>query len=64
MDMPAEVTELNDTDLVKAFDEAKDDLGRAAASSPNSDWHQACFAATYLYASEMSKRGLKYQTVN
>jgi len=55
---------LSDDELQSAFDEAKQDLAKATDSEPNSEWHQACFAATYLYAVEMSKRGLKSETVH
>lgn len=53
-----------DDDLIAAFDEAKLELAKASEAEPNSDWHQACFAAAYLMAIEMNKRGLINQTVH
>jgi hypothetical protein len=49
---------LSNDELRAAFDEAKLDLTNASETEPNSEWHQACFAAVYVFAAEMSKRGL------
>jgi hypothetical protein len=55
---------LSDAELVSALKIAKEDLAKAAATQRNSEWHESCFAAVYLFADEMGKRGLKAETVH
>jgi hypothetical protein len=58
LDVQAYLTSLSDTDLVDNHRQAFSDLAEAARTQRNSEWHQACFAATIVYAEEMVKRGL------
>lgn len=53
------LADLTDKELLAAGQEAVDDLTKAALTQPGSDWHQACFAATVIYAEELSRRGLR-----
>lgn len=56
--------DLSDDELRKATGTARDDLAKAAADQPNSEWHEACFAGALIYATEMQRRGLKIETVH
>lgn len=58
MDLVAEIMEMPDAELRSLIDLAYKDLIDAAALCPNTEWHEACFAATYHLAEEMNRRGL------
>ena len=49
---------LPDADLKAAFQEAVDDCQKAGTEQPNSEWHEACFAACVVFSQEVSRRGL------
>jgi hypothetical protein len=55
---------LSNDALREAAITASDDLAKAAADQPNSEWHEACFAGVLIYAAEMQQRGLKIETVH
>lgn len=59
-----DLTELADTELVAAMNTARDDCAEAANTEPNSEWHEACFAACFLYGQEILRRGLDLRTLN
>lgn len=48
-----------DAQLQDFAKEACMDLEKVASNSPNSEWHDACFAAVILAYQEMNRRGLK-----
>lgn len=50
------VQSLSDEDLRRMLDQAILDLGEASRSQPNSEWHEACFAAVFTLASEETRR--------
>lgn len=50
-----------DDDVLMLAKIAFDDTAIAAREQPNSDWHSECFAALYICAEEMNRRGLKMQ---
>lgn len=50
---------MTDEQVVAAFSEAREDLASAAATQPNSEWHEACFAGLLTFAGELSKRGIR-----
>lgn len=56
-----EIAELSDDQLLVAFNEAREDLAKAAHDEPNSEWHQCCFAATVIYAQELLDREIRPQ---
>ena len=49
---------LNDDELRANAKTASFDLQAAAENDRDSEWHGSCFAATVLYAQEMTKRGI------
>lgn len=50
---------LGDGELRSLLKTAADDLNYAAEHMNKSEWHQLCFAATVVYAQELSRRGLR-----
>jgi len=50
---------LTDDELKSAFKTAEADLADASEQQPNSEWHQCCFAGWFLYAEEMTRRGIR-----
>jgi hypothetical protein len=52
------LSSLSDDELREHIVMAKVDLTVAAEDSPESEWHQACFAGLVMLAQEASKRGL------
>lgn len=61
---PYDPSTYTDQQLIDLFNEAKLDLAKAAEDEPESEWHQACFAAVIMVSQEASKRGLKLTTVH
>jgi len=59
VDVQRQLEQMDDSALLAWLDESVRDLQKAADESPNSEWHEACFAAAYLFASEANRRGLK-----
>ena len=57
MDAQEYVENLSDADLEREYQEANDALAKAAQDEPESEHHQACFAATLIFIYEMAKRG-------
>jgi len=55
---------LSDRELLNALAVDQVDLEVAAEKEPNSDWHQACFAAVYVYAEEAGNRGIVNSAFN
>lgn len=53
---------MTDDELICAARTARDDLAEAAVDEPESEWHQACFAAAMIYGLEMETRGLTLAT--
>jgi len=49
---------LSDMDLMLALDMAYEDTKKASIDEKESEWHQSCFAALFLYADEIKRRGL------
>lgn len=58
MDAREQIATLTDEELRTAINEASDDLKKASKDEPESEWHEACFAAVILFSQEMSRRGL------
>lgn len=58
------LADMSDSDLVAALDVAKTDLTQAAATQPESEWHQSCFAGVLMFCMEMQKRGINVATVH
>lgn len=56
-DITAHLADLSDDDLKAKFKESTDDLVEAAGGA-DTEWHEACFAGTIIYATEMNKRGI------
>lgn len=50
---------LSNSELLGNFFMAKTDLEKITKEQSNTEWHEACFAATILYLQEANKRGLK-----
>ena len=50
---------LSDNQVLELAEECNSDLLKASSDNPESEWHEACFAAMVLTAQEMNKRGLK-----
>lgn len=59
MDIQAYLDTMTDDELLARADESYGDLLQVATESPGSDWHDACFAGLYIFATEMNNRGLK-----
>lgn len=57
---PEDLKEMNDQALADFFDEVKVDLKQASEDQPESEWHQACFAAALIVADEIQSRRLKH----
>lgn len=51
------LADLSDEELKAKFKEATGDLVEAAGGT-DTEWHEACFAGTVVYATEMNKRGI------
>lgn len=49
---------MSDQELMQWMDDAVEDCNEAAESAPNSEWHEACFAAVCLLVEEIARRGL------
>jgi hypothetical protein len=58
-EIDAHLREMDDDQLKAAMIQARDDLAEAADHEPESEWHQACFAAALTYAQELSRRGIR-----
>lgn len=56
-DIAEHMATLSDDQLKAEFNEAIDDLTEAAGGT-DAEWHEACFAGVYVYATEMNKRGI------
>lgn len=52
------IASLTDAELKASAAIANVDLERAAASERDSAWHQACFAAVFMFAKELARRGI------
>lgn len=63
-DIDSHLSSLSDDQLREATRQAQDDLAVAARDQPNSERHEACFAAIILYTHEMQKRNLRIATVH
>lgn len=63
-DIQDQLSEYTDNELINEFKEAIGKLEAAAENEPNSEWHESCFAATFLFAEEMGKRGLSLNTAH
>ncbi len=50
-----------DDELRTLTDSAVKDLMDAATLSPNTPWHEACFAATFVLCQECGRRGISRQ---
>jgi hypothetical protein len=61
---PAYIRDLDDTQLLCLAKHARDDLAEAALISPESSWHEACFAAVLIFGFEMARRGIKAEAVH
>lgn len=57
IDIAQHLASLSDDALKAAFKQATDDLCEAAGGT-DTEWHEACFAGVYSYATEMNKRGI------
>jgi len=55
---------LDDKHLIEGFEKARDDCESASINDPNSDWHEACFAAVMVFSQEILKRQLFASTVH
>lgn len=53
------IASLSDAELVAKRNAAFADLANAADECPNSEWHEACFAASVIFAKAANQRGLK-----
>lgn len=54
-----DVNQLSDGDVLMWMRTASDDLAKASEEVPDSEWHEACFAATVMLAMEANSRGLR-----
>lgn len=59
VDVQRDLAAMSDEAVLWWLDESARDLQKAADEKPNTEWHEACFAAAYLFASEANRRGLK-----
>jgi len=50
---------LTDQELLAWLDTVATDLAQAAETAPNSEWHEACFAAAVAFSQEASRRGIR-----
>ncbi len=55
---------LSNEQLLEAFETAQADLAQAAEKEPNSEWHESCFAALFIYCTEIGRRGLRRQAIH
>lgn len=55
----AYVASLTDAELLQRTEQAYQDTRQASEDDWSSEWHSSCFAALYLFCTEMSRRGLK-----
>ena len=55
---------MNDAKLVDGFHIAVDDLQKASVEKPNSEWHEACFAAVIVFCNEINKRKINMPAMN
>jgi HEPN domain-containing protein len=53
------VKAMSDEELKANMKQAGEDLNLAASEEPESEWHQACFAAVLTYAQELSRRVIR-----
>ena len=53
-----------DSELLEEVETAYNSLMTITEEDMNSEWHEACFAATVVLAMEMNKRGLKRREGN
>lgn len=53
------VRALTDKELLTWLDTVAVDLAEAAEAAPNSEWHEACFAAAVTFSQEASRRGIR-----
>ncbi len=58
MDFTEVIKAMPETELREAMDIAYKDLIDAGTLCPNTEWHEACFSATYHLAEEMNRRGM------
>ena len=59
IDYREKIANLTDDQLEHGLKVAIDDLAIASQNEPESDWHQACFAAVLTYSLEKSKRSME-----
>lgn len=62
-DITAHLASLSDSDLLDAIRMAYEDMNTAAVESPNTEWHEACFAGLVVYVGEAERRGLTISTL-
>jgi hypothetical protein len=48
----------SDDEIQRLWDVAKRDLTAASRTTPNSEWHEACFAGVIVIGQEAVRRGL------
>lgn len=53
-----DIKALTNDQLKDALNTAYGDLAEAVREQPESEWHEACFAATVLLCQEIERRGL------
>ena len=63
IDFTQVIAAMSESELRAMLDGAYKDLIDAATLCPNSEWHEACFSATYHLAEEMNRRGLTAKAV-
>lgn len=57
-DVEVVLASFSDEELHAQAMDCRNDLQKAAEEQPESEWHEACFAAMLIYAKEMNRRGL------
>jgi len=64
MDTTEYMNNLTDAELRQQTLECVGDLAKAAEEYPNTEWHEACFAALVLFSGEWDKRQIKLAAVH